>query len=222
VRILAIDGALGAFSAALAQGGRLVASCSASGNVALERGLPMLAELFAGTGTRPGEIDRLAVGTGPGGFTGLRIALAYAKALAQAWSVPLVPLSSFDILEHGLALPEVLSVVSGRPGVVSLRLRSGLTVRRASGRTEQALGSVLPPGEPLAQPLATVAAPEDVLRALRERGIRVSPHDPLVTPAAAAALLAFRHQPARTPHEVRADYGELPAVTVREPKASSA
>ena len=47
------------------------------------------------------HVDRIAVGIGPGSFTGLRIAIAYAKSLAQAWHLPLVPISSFDLLEYG-------------------------------------------------------------------------------------------------------------------------
>ena len=40
-------------------------------------------------------------------------------------------------------------------------------------------------------------------------------HTPLVAEAAvAAAYIAQTREPARTPHEVRADYGELPAAKV--------
>jgi hypothetical protein len=60
-----------------------------------------------------------------------------------------------------------------------------------------------------------VGAPEDVLAALAERGLNVNAIAPLVAPAAAAIALAARTAPpARTPHEVRADYGELPAANV--------
>ncbi len=62
-----------------------------------------------------------------------------------------------------------------------------------------------------------MGAPEDVLHALAERGIIVRPIDPTVLPAAAAAALAAsQHTPPKSMHEVRADYGELPAA--RMPK----
>jgi tRNA threonylcarbamoyladenosine biosynthesis protein TsaB len=150
---------------------------------------------------------------GPGGFTGLRIAVAYAKSLAQAWELALVPVSSFDILEYGTAFDRALTVAIGRPGVISARFRSGGDVRRGSGRIVDVLDELgLPAGGPA---LDVVAAPEDVLAALAERGIVVNSHTPLVAQAAvAAAYIAQTREPARTPHEVRADYGELPAAKV--------
>ena len=186
---------------------------SLAGNVALEQGLALVSGVLARSGLSPRALDRLAVGAGPGGFTGLRIAVAYAKSLAQAWELPLVPVSSFDILEYGAVTERSLAVVIGRPGVISARLRSDGDVRRGSGRIADVLDELgLPAGGPA---LDVVGAPEDVLAALAERGIVVNSHPPLVAEAAvAAAYVAMTREPARTPHEVRADYGELPAARV--------
>ncbi len=212
MRILAIDGALGGFSSALAVDGEIVAARSENGNIALELGLSMLGEVLSRAGVSPDHIDRLAVGIGPGGFTGLRIAIAYAKSLALAWARPLVPISSFDALEYGRHFDRVLTVVVGRPGVISARYRNGAEERRASGRIYEVLAATLP-AERTALPV--LGASKDVLAALAERGIDVQLFDPLVAPAAAAtALAAASHQPARSLHEVRADYGELPAAKV--------
>ncbi len=211
MNVLAVDGAFGAFSAAVAAGEAVVASRSEPGNVALERGLTIVAEVMHHAALPPERIDRLAVGVGPGGFTGLRIAIAYAKSLAAVWRCPLVPIDSFDLLEHGRRFDAVLAVVVGRPGVISARYREGAQSRRASGRIADVLAEVLPAS--LRGGLDVVGAPKDVLHALAERDIIVRPVEPAVTPAAAAAALAAASRtPAASPHEVRADYGELPAA----------
>jgi tRNA threonylcarbamoyladenosine biosynthesis protein TsaB len=211
MNVLALDGALGAFSAAVASNGRIAASRMEVGNVALERGLAIVQEVLDDATVAPQQIDRLAVGIGPGTFTGLRIAIAYAKSLAAVWERPLVPITSFDLLEFGRSYDQVLAVVVGRPGVISARYRSGTATRRASGRILEVLNEVLPEGD--ASGLNVVGAPEDVLHALAERAITVRSFEPLVTPAAAAAALAASlRTPPRSLHEVRADYGELPAA----------
>ncbi|HEY6450813.1 MAG TPA: tRNA (adenosine(37)-N6)-threonylcarbamoyltransferase complex dimerization subunit type 1 TsaB [Candidatus Cybelea sp.] len=215
MNVLALDGALGAFSAAVATRGRVVASFREGGAIALERGLAIVQDVLGGGHLAPRQIDLLAVGVGPGSFTGLRIAIAYAKSLAAVWERPLVPLSSFDLLEFDCGFTRVLTVVVGRTGIISARLRSPDEVRRASGPIADVLDEVLPldVSRRGAEPLAVVGAPKDVLHALAERAIIVRSFDPVVTPAAAAAALAA---PLRTPpaslHEVRADYGELPAA----------
>ena len=216
MNVLGIDGALDGFSVAIACDEEIVAVREASGNVALENGLTMVRDAMRAANVARCALDRLAVGVGPGRFTGLRIAIAYAKSLAQAWRLPLVPISSFDCLEYGRPLERVLSVVVGRPGIVSVRFRDGATVRRASGRTREALTACAAGGE---RPLAVLGAPEDVLAELAERGIAVNSLDPLVSPPAAAiALAGATRAPAVSVHEVTADYGELPPARV--PKLS--
>lgn len=212
MNVLALDGALGAFSAAVVSEHRVAACAHENGNVALERGLVMLQSVLGKAGVSIERLDRLAVGIGPGGFTGLRIAIAYAKSLAAAWKRPLVPISSFDLLEYGGSFERVLTVVAGRPGVISARYRSGSERKRASGRIADVLDELLPPST---EALDVVGASKDVLHALAERGSLVRSIDPAVTPAAAAvALAACSRTPPRSLHEVRADYGELPAAKV--------
>jgi tRNA threonylcarbamoyladenosine biosynthesis protein TsaB len=210
VNVLALDGALGDFSAAVACDGVVAQARTQAGNVALERGLATVDSVLEAAKLQPQQLDRIAVGVGPGRFTGLRIAIAYAKSLAAVWKRPLVPISSFDLLEFGRSFERVLAVVVGRPGVISARYRADSQMCRGSGRVADVLEMLRPQSNGV---LDVVGAPEDVLHALAERGIIVRSLDPAVTPAAAAAALAASSRaPARSVHEVRADYGELPAA----------
>ena len=94
-------------------------------------------ELMRAAAVEPGDLTGLVVGTGPGSFTGLRMGLATARALAFALGVPAAGVSTLDALAAGApgALPvidarrnEIFTHVNGEPAVlapVALELEPG-------------------------------------------------------------------------------------------------
>ena len=101
---LAIDGSTPGPSVALVRGDDVVAETTAAPEPRKGRRLMELVHhVMADGGAAPAGIGGVVVGTGPGGFTGLRIALATAAGIAQGRGVPLVGASSLEAIALGIA-----------------------------------------------------------------------------------------------------------------------
>lgn len=213
--ILALEGALGAFSVAILRDGDIVAE-SVAANVALEVGLRLVREQLDAAKLDLRSLGGIAVGTGPGGFTGLRIAIAFAKSLALGAGRPLAGVSSFDILDASAGaqarLPR-LTVVFGRPQIACIRRVDERGTRVACGRVAEVVARVTEEAEEV----TIVGGTEDVWSRARERATSVhllSPGSEL--PAAALARVARMRPPAASLHEIAPDYGEVPAARLRK------
>jgi tRNA threonylcarbamoyladenosine biosynthesis protein TsaB len=96
--VLGFDCAGRGCSAAVLRGGAVLARIAQD----MERGqaerlMPLIAESLKAAGIEPGELDLIAVTSGPGGFTGIRIGLAAARGLALAAGIPAVGVSNFAV-----------------------------------------------------------------------------------------------------------------------------
>ncbi|TNE67114.1 MAG: tRNA (adenosine(37)-N6)-threonylcarbamoyltransferase complex dimerization subunit type 1 TsaB [Alphaproteobacteria bacterium] len=117
--VLAIDTSEACCSAALVSGRALASRVEPIGRGHAERLLPLIDELMAEAGLAFGDLDRIAVTTGPGTFTGLRIGLSVARGLALAESVPCIGLSVLEVLAaQARHNGPVHALVMGRGGQV--------------------------------------------------------------------------------------------------------
>jgi len=80
--------------------------------------LPMADELLAAAELKPTQLDGLAVGRGPGSFTGLRIGCGVAQGIAFAADIPVAPISSLATLAQAayieLGHKKVLAAIDAR------------------------------------------------------------------------------------------------------------
>jgi tRNA threonylcarbamoyladenosine biosynthesis protein TsaB len=136
-----------------------------------ERLMPLLEGLLADAGLGWSDVTRLAVGTGPGNFTGVRIAVAAARGLALGLGLPALGITRLEALAYGL--PRPLTVIedarrgevyvqgfgSSDQDALLLDVSDLAHVVETTHVTGSAAGlDALPPAMPLTEAMARIAA----------------------------------------------------------------
>ncbi len=116
---LALDTATRVCTVGLVQDGHVLAEYDISVGLTHSEGLmPQLDQMFARTGIKKENTDRIAVSIGPGSFTGLRIGLAAAEAMAYAWQCEICRVNTLEAMAYnipveGVVLAPVLDAQKG-------------------------------------------------------------------------------------------------------------
>ena len=101
--ILAIDTATAQVGVAIGDGGEMRGEVRVTGGRRhAERLAPAIQSLCSWTGIELKELSAVAVGIGPGLFTGLRVGVTTAKVMAQALRIPVVAVPSLDLVAYPL------------------------------------------------------------------------------------------------------------------------
>lgn len=119
--VLALDTCLGACSAAVLDGARVLAQrIEPMDRGHQERLAPLVAEVMGEAGMGFDRLDRVGVTVGPGSFTGLRVGLAFAKGLSAALGIPAVGVGALEALAEPYP-GRVLAVLDAKRGQVYLQ-----------------------------------------------------------------------------------------------------
>lgn len=112
MKILGIDTSTSVASVALMEDHVLIGEMTLNNKTTHSQKLMMLIEqLMENTGSNFEDLDAIAVGIGPGSFTGLRIGVTTAKGLAHGANLPIIEVSSLEVLKHQLMIESPICVM---------------------------------------------------------------------------------------------------------------
>ncbi len=107
--ILSIDSSATAASVALVDDSKLVGEFFINTELTHSRTLmPMISNLLLVVGKTVSDIELIAISTGPGSFTGVRIGVATAKGLAFADDIPCIGISTLESMAYNLNLTDCI------------------------------------------------------------------------------------------------------------------
>jgi tRNA threonylcarbamoyladenosine biosynthesis protein TsaB len=120
--LFAIDTAADHCSVALMRGADIASERGAPGHTHLEHALPMVQRFLERCGVRPADCDAFAFGSGPGSFTGLRVACTIVQGMAFATGRPIVAVGQLLALAYagaqgkGRVAQRILAAIDARMG----------------------------------------------------------------------------------------------------------
>lgn len=123
MKLLAIETSTEACSVAVLIDGRIRERFEIAPRRHTELVLPWADELLAEAGIGKAQLDAIAVGCGPGAFTGVRLAISLAQGIALALDIPVVPISTLAVLASQAVAGEgvgILAAIDARMGEVYL------------------------------------------------------------------------------------------------------
>lgn len=158
-KVLGFDSSTAVVTAGLVEDGRTLAEITFRGERLAGSRLVQWIQTLVAQGGRP---DGIAVGIGPGSFTGVRVAISAAKALAFGWNVPVKGISSLAAWAQSVPHSGRVVVTSERRGPV---FYLGYYYRSDNGVTaiipDLAISGVLPEMFPLSDPVQVVGPASD-------------------------------------------------------------
>jgi tRNA threonylcarbamoyladenosine biosynthesis protein TsaB len=120
MKLLAFETATEACSVALWIDGEVRERFEVAPRRHAELALPWAEQLLADAGLAKSQLDVIAVGRGPGAFTGVRLAIAVAQGIALALDRPVVPVSTLAALAMQARGGHILAAIDARMGEVYL------------------------------------------------------------------------------------------------------
>ena len=129
MRLLAFETSTEACSVAVYVDGQVHERFEVAPRRHTELALPWAEALLAEAGIARSQLDAIAVGRGPGAFTGVRLAIAVAQVIALALDLPVVPVSTLAALAMRAGGERRVAAIDARMGEVYL----GTFARQADG-----------------------------------------------------------------------------------------
>ena len=142
MNLIAFETSTEACSVALWRDGEVLERFEVAPRRHAELALPWAQALLAEAGMARSQLDAVAVGRGPGAFTGVRLGIALAQGIALALDLPMLPVSTLAALAMRAPAPgKVLAAIDARMGEVYVAAFE----RTAAGVEPQGPESVLAP-----------------------------------------------------------------------------